>query len=154
MLNITKEQKNNTLLIRLIGPIDEDVQFESAIGLVPQEIIISCREIPRINSIGVKAWVKYFQTLRQKGVKFTFIECSTAIVEQFNLISNLISGGTVESIYVPFSCTKCKSELIGLFKCEDLKKSGFTLPSLTCSKCSGPVVFDDIPEEYFRFLQR
>jgi anti-anti-sigma regulatory factor/DNA-directed RNA polymerase subunit RPC12/RpoP len=154
VLNVVKEQKGSALLVRLSGSIEESVNLDQLIGPPPAEMIISCKEIPRINSVGVKAWIKYFQTAQAKGTKLTFIECSTAIVEQINLISNFICGGVIESIYVPFACTSCKSELVGLFKTADLKKLNLKLPELKCSKCSGKAVFDDIPEEYFGFLTR
>ena len=154
MLNITKEQKGTTLFVRLIGSIEESVNFDQQIGSPSAELHVNCKEVPRINSVGVKAWIKYFQGAQAKGTKIKLLECSTAIVEQINLISNFTCGGTVESIYVPFSCTNCKSELVGLFKTEDLKKIQFKLPSLKCSKCGGSAAFDDIPEEYFAFLTR
>jgi hypothetical protein len=110
------------------------------------------KEVPRINSVGVKAWIKYFQSVSAKGVQLRFLECSTAIVEQINLISNFACGGSIESIYVPFCCTSCNTELLGLFRTEDLKKIQFQLPDLKCSKCGGVASFDDIPEEYFGFL--
>ena len=75
-------------------------------------------------------------------------------MEQINLISNFTAGGVVESIYVPFACSACKTELVGLFKTEDLKKMGGNIPELKCTKCGGSAVFDDIPEEYFGFLSR
>ncbi|HLE00444.1 MAG TPA: hypothetical protein VJB59_09300 [Bdellovibrionota bacterium] len=154
MINVVKEQKGNSLLVRLTGSIEESVNFEQIIGLTSPELIVNCRDVPRINSVGVKAWIKYFQSLQAKNIKMHFIECSTAIVEQINLISNFIPEGCVESIYVPFSCGTCKSELVGLFKTEDLKKLEFKLPPLKCTKCSGQASFDDIPEEYFSFLMR
>lgn len=154
MLNISKEQKGTALLVRLSGSIEESVNFEQLIGAAPGELIVNTKEVPRINSIGVKSWIKYFQTLQGKGVKLRFIECSTAIVEQVNLISNFVCGGQVESVYVPFSCENCKTELVGLFKTEDLKKLQLQLPELKCAKCRGRAVFDDIPEEYFGFLSR
>ncbi len=154
MLNVVKEQKGSAVLVRLSGSVEESVNFDQLIGPPPAELIVSCKEIPRINSVGVKAWIKYFQTAQAKGTKLTFIECSTAIVEQINLISNFNCGGTIESIYVPFACTSCKSELVGLFKTADLKRLNLKLPELKCSKCSGKAVFDDIPEEYFGFLTR
>ena len=154
MVNVVKELKGNVLVIRLIGAIEESVNFDQMIGTTPSEMLINCKEVPRINSVGVKGWIKYFQTAAAKGTKLRFSECSTAIVEQINLISNFTCGGTVESIYVPFACTNCKSELIGLFKSEDLKKLNMKLPDLKCSKCGGAAVFDDIPEEYFSFLMR
>ena len=154
MLNIAKEQKGNALLIRLSGSIEESVNFDQLIGAPPAELVVNCKEIPRINSVGVKAWIKYFQAAQAKGVKLRFAECSTAIVEQINLISNFVCGGVVESVYVPFACTGCKTELVGLFKTEDLKKMAMNLPELKCTKCGGKAVFDDIPEEYFGFLSR
>ncbi len=153
-MNVVKEQKGNILSVRLIGSVEESVNFEQLIGTTPAELHVNCKEIPRINSVGVKAWIKFFQGVQAKGTKIKFLECSTAIVEQINLISNFTCGGTVESIYVPFSCTGCKSELVGLFKTSDLRKLNSKIPDLKCAKCGGKVVFDDIPEEYFAFLDR
>ena len=154
MVNVVKEQKGTALIVRLSGSIEESVNFDQVIGVPPAELWVSCKEVPRINSVGVKGWIKYFQSAQAKGTKLKFFECSTAIVEQINLISNFTCGGAVESIFVPFSCVNCKSELVGLFKCEDLKKLQLRLPDLKCSKCGGKAVFDDIPEEYFGFLMR
>jgi len=154
VVNVVKEQKGNALIVRLAGSIEESVNFDQLIGIPPAELHVNCKEVPRINSVGVKAWIKYFQSCQAKGTILKFTDCSTAIVEQINLISNFICGGTVESIFVPFSCTGCKSELVGLFKTDDLKKLNLNLPDLKCSKCSGKAVFDDIPEEYFAFLTR
>jgi anti-anti-sigma regulatory factor len=154
VVNVTKEQKGNVLSVKLAGSIEESVNFDQLIGAPPSELHVNCKEVPRINSVGVKAWIKYFQAAQSKGTKLVFQECSTAIVEQINLISNFTCGGTVESVYVPFSCQGCKSELVGLFKTEDLKKLQMKLPPLKCTKCGGNAVFDDIPEEYFGFLTR
>ncbi|MDR3608469.1 MAG: hypothetical protein P4M08_13960 [Oligoflexia bacterium] len=154
MLNATKEQAGSATLIRLSGAIEESANFDKLLGPPPAELIVSCKDVPRINSVGVKAWIRYFQQAQAKGGKLTFIECSTAIVEQINLISNFTCGGVVESIYVPFSCESCQKELIGLFKTSDLKSLNFILPELKCSKCGGKAVFDDIPEEYLGFLMK
>lgn len=154
MVNVTKEQKGEVLLVRLTGSIEESTNLSSLIGPPPKELHVNCKEVPRINSVGVKAWIKYFSDAQAKGSRIKFQECSTAIVEQINLISNFTCGAQVESIYVPFSCQTCKMELVGLFKTEDLKKLQLNLPDLKCSKCGGKATFDDIPEEYFSFLMR
>lgn len=154
MVNVIKEQKGNVLVVRLTGSIEESVNFDQLIGPAQPEMQLFCKEVPRINSVGVKAWIKYFQIAASKGSKVRFFECSTAIVEQANLISNFIPSGAIESLYVPFSCTNCKSELVGLFKTDDLRKMGGNMPELKCTKCGGKAVFDDIPEEYFAFLSR
>jgi hypothetical protein len=154
VLNVMKEQKGNVLAVRMVGSIEESVNFETLIGTPGPELHVNCKEVPRINSIGVKAWIKYFSGLQQAGVKLRLLECSTAIVEQINLISNFTCGAAVESIYVPFSCGSCRGEFIALFKVEDLKKIGMNIPELSCPKCAGKAAFDDIPEEYFGFLSR
>ncbi len=154
MVNAIKQEKNNILFVRLIGSIEETVNFDELLGPAPSEMEINCKEIPRINSVGVKAWIKYFQNCHKKGTVLRFTECSIAIVEQINLISNFTCGGSVESIFLPFSCSSCKSELIALYKTADLKKLQLKLPEFKCTKCSNPANFDDILEEYLAFLIR
>ena len=156
MLNVVKEQKGTTLIARLTGSIEESVDFNKLIGLPTkdQELLVNCKGVPRINSVGVKAWIQYFKSLQEKSVKFRFEECSTAIVEQINLISNFTCGAPVDSIFVPFSCENCKTELVGLFKGDALKKINFNVPALKCSKCGGRALFDDIPDEFFSFLMK
>lgn len=155
MLHVVKEQRNDTLLVKLTGSIDENIDFAAVLGVPPTpKMDLILKEVPRINSVGVKAWIKFFQGLVQRGVQLRFLECSTAIVEQINLISNFTCGGTVESIYIPFCCGSCGTELLGLFRCADLKRIQFKIPDLKCAKCGGVASFDDIPEEYFAFLQR
>ncbi len=154
MIKVAKELNGTVLTIRLSGSIEETVNLEEMVGAVPAEVRVDCKEITRINSVGVKGWIKYFQSLQNKNVKLTFFQASTAIVEQINLISNFVCGGAVESIYVPFACTNCKAELIALFRTADINPNSIQLPELKCTKCSGKAVFDDIEEEYFSFLSR
>jgi anti-anti-sigma regulatory factor len=154
MIKVAKEVNGNVLTLRLSGSIEETVNLDEMVGPTPTEVRVDCKEVTRINSVGVKGWIKYFQGLQAKNVKLTFFQCSTAIVEQINLISNFICGGTVESIYVPFACTNCKAELIALFRTADLNPNSIQLPELKCTKCSNKAVFDDIEEEYFAFLSR
>ncbi len=155
MLQVVKEQRGEILLIRLIGSIEENVEFATLVGAIStSKMDVILKEVPRINSVGVKAWIRYFQSIAAKNIQLRFLECSTAMVEQINLISNFTCGGAVESIYVPFCCEKCNTELLGLFRTSDLKRIQFQLPALKCSKCGGASHFDDIPEEYFGFLTR
>lgn len=153
MLNITKEKKGNVLVIRLQGPIEESVNFDKLIGPPPAELHVVCKDVPRINSVGVKSWIKYFRGAEAKGTKVRLLECSTAIVEQICMIFDFAAGSTIESIYLPFACEKCKTELVGLFKTTDLKLMKLKIPDAECTKCGGRAVFDDI-EEYLSFLNR
>lgn len=152
MVNIVKEQKGDVLVVKLSGSIEESIDFDKLIGPTPKEVHVSTKAVPRINSVGVKAWIKYFQGLGAKGVKIVLFECSMAIVEQINLISNFRCGGTVTSLYVPYLCQNCGAESAAPYSTEQLQKLNFQIPDAKCPKCGGKATFDDISEEYFYFL--
>lgn len=152
MFNITKETKGDVLVVTLSGSLEESIDFGQMIGPAPSKMEIHCKDVSRINSVGVKAWISYFQKCHSNGIQVKFLECSTAIVEQINLISNFIAGGIVESIFLPFACSNCELELSNLFNVEDLAKDGKAPPTMECPKCHNQAKFDDIPEEYLAFI--
>ncbi len=153
MVHVTKQQKGDIFSVKLAGSIEESVDFMTLIGMPSSNRMeVNCKEVARINSMGVKAWMKFFQNVYQKGVAVRFVECSTAVVELMNMISNFACGGTVESLYVPYVCRDCKKELLGLYRVADLKKLAFKVPDLSCPKCQGTASFDDNLNEYFGFL--
>ena len=154
MITIQKEQNGNNLNIKMSGSFDESVDLFKLIGEPPfcGEMVVDCQGVKRQNSTGVKNWVKYFQYVNSKNTTVRFINCSTAIVDQFNLVANFGGGGKVESMFAPYSCVKCESELVALFKTEDIKRMQFKIPDGKCGKCSNKLVFDDIAEEYFAFM--
>lgn len=154
MLNITRERHGDSLILRLTGEILEDVDLHALAGEIAPETTVNCKEISRINSLGVKRWILFFDSHRANGVRLRFTECSPVVVEQINMIRNFVCGGTVESIYVPFSCTNCKKGLVGLFQVENLRQTGLKLPEVKCHRCGGIAVFDDLADEYFRFIER
>jgi len=153
-MKIKKEQHDDRLIVQLQGPLENSFDFERAIGPVKGELVLACSGVPRINSEGVKAWIQYFESLKEKGTQFSFIECSPAVVQQISAISNFACGGKVKSIQVPYVCTKCRHESVVLFETADLKKSGNSIPDTACPKCGGQSVFDDVEEEFFAFLKR
>jgi anti-anti-sigma regulatory factor len=153
MFTVTKEKQGALILVKLVGSMEEQVSLESQIGPVDADLIINCRGVTRINSVGVKMWMRYFQTLREQGRKFTFTECPPAIVAQLNLISNFACGGEVESILLPFSCDKCKSDFVANIGTRELKKNNLLIPSVKCEKPDCAATFDDDPDEYLFFLE-
>ncbi len=155
MLNIIKERVGNALSIRLTGSlVGECVNLETLIGPTPAVLQVSCKSLVRLNSNGVRAWIRYFESVQQRGTKVLLSECSPAIVEKLNSFKNFACGAEVVSIYVPYSCTGCKRELVGLFAVQELKRSGLRVPDLNCPSCSKKAEFDDVPREYFRFIER
>lgn len=154
MVNIVKEQKGEATILHMAGAIEESSGFETIVGSVSREVVVSCKGVTRINSAGVVGWIRYFTGLQKRGHKLRFIECASPVVEQINMIVNFLAGGTVESIYVPYICKGCKQELRSLFPVEQLRGLGLTIPDAKCSACGGTAVFDDVPETYLGFLTR
>jgi hypothetical protein len=55
VLKVTRENDGAALLLRFAGEITEDVDLAAAIGKLAPETEINCRELYRMNSVGVKA---------------------------------------------------------------------------------------------------
>lgn len=152
MLTIKRQPSGEKLVVRLGGTIEEDLDLSEVIGPVPSDVTFSCKEIQRINSAGVRIWIKYFDKLTHQGTRVTFIELSPAVVEQLNLISNFCCSAKIESVYVPYTCNTCRTQFVSLFSTEELKRIYKTLPQPDCPKCKSKTMFDDIEDEYFGFL--
>jgi hypothetical protein len=155
MLKIQGTKEGEVLSLRLKGSLVEETLHVSDLPLAEfNELRVNCRELMRINSYGTRAWMRFFAALREKGKHVVFSECSTAVVQQFNLICNFSCGADVESIYVPYLCTSCKTEMVGLHQTRELRTKGFSMKPVKCPKCTGFAVFDDREDEYFDFLRR
>ena len=154
MFKVKKEQIGSVLKAQLQGSLDELCSPNLDLGPPQGEMLISCKEISRINSAGIKTWVKYFKEAAIKGVKVTLLECSPQIVEQCSQIINFTAGALVESVYVPYGCEACRHEFVQLFKTSDLKSIFRNMPAVECPNCKAPSQFDDFVDEYFAFLKR
>ena len=134
--------------IFLSGVIDEKSSFENCPPNMEGHSF-DCSGVKKINSNGVKTWISFFA----KIPKNTFLEnLSPVLVEQLNSLSNFAGNSTVKSVQVPFACTQCKKETIKSMSVEDLKANPEPDP-IFCSHCNGRSEFDDLPEEYFCFLE-
>lgn len=158
MLKITLERPNsdpNTPgTLHLIGTIDETADFERQIPDVPKDLTVNCKKVDRINSTGIRLWVKFFKGITNRGHRVKFVECSPALVEQINTIPGFLAGGVVESIFVPFTCSGCHASFMQLNSLGRLKMTYQSLPEPACPKCGEKAIFDEIADEYFSFLKQ
>ena len=153
MLNINKHESDEALTIELSGSIIEQVNFPALVGPISGlKLIVNCRGVIRINSVGVKHWIVYFTDLRAKGISLEFIECPPPIVEQLNSISNFVNPGEVTSILLPYSCAKCDDTFTFNCPTEELIKTKGKLPNNKCDDPQCEITFDDIAEDYLYFL--
>lgn len=154
MATAMKEQKSGVTVVRLFGSIDDADDFGKLIGQPSGELQIFCRGVTRINSVGIKNWIKYFSQLNQQKIPFSFEEFGPALVENLNMVQNFCCGAPVMSVAVPYKCEGCGTSLLGTIKSESIKASGFKIAAVKCPKCGGQAEFDDEPDEYFAFLNR
>lgn len=141
------------LKIQLEGVVDETTDFSKILGSMEgQVVIIDCERVKKINSTGVKHWINFFQDFNKKNtVKLERL--SIVLVEQLNSVMNFGCGAEIVSIYVPFVCQDCESESNHLMEVSFLRKMQ-SISTVTCPHCEGGTAeFDDLPEEYFSFLE-
>jgi hypothetical protein len=117
-----------------------------------RSVVFDVGGIKRINSLGVRAWINFMKKVAGRTIHFR--RCSTAFVEQINMVSDFRGGGGIESVLAPYMCetsgTVFYEELVAGV---DLNKGGYKgLESRPCKQCPKPMVFDDLPERYFVFL--
>jgi anti-anti-sigma regulatory factor len=144
-------------VVALAGEIDDQVDFESLFEPNSSDIKIMhvhCKNISRINSVGIKNWIQYFTKVKALGIQVSYWECSSAIVQQINIVHNFDVGAQIESVVVGYFCEKCDLPVNGTFTAKQLIASGLVPPTQKCFKCGEVAEFDDNPKEYFKFLMR
>ncbi|MBF0431523.1 MAG: hypothetical protein HQK83_09605 [Fibrobacteria bacterium] len=153
--NIEKEQDGDVLKLNLSGVIDEDSDLSDL--LFPDhkgKLIINLKEVKRINSCGVREWVNAMETISEMEIEL--INCSTAIVNQINMVSNFSGNGKVTSFMAPYYCESCDAEFeIALEVDKNFPDRDYPVaPSYNCPKCKNTLEFDDIEDKYFLFIKR
>lgn len=150
----TKEKIDGRVVVQLSGTIDETDDFKALIGSVAGTLVVNCKAVTRINSIGVRNWMKYFCGFSGSNVRILFEELPPVLIDQLNMIQNFSCTGEVVSVILPFHCHACKAHFAQSFKVADIVSAGFEVPAIKCDKCSGKAEFDDDGEEFFAFLRK
>jgi hypothetical protein len=137
----------------IVDTIHENSDF-SVLTAENGELHIDCYEISRINSVGVKKWIRFFVEQKAAGVRVFFYRLSTALVEQFNLITNFGGGGEVISIMLPLYCTSCGASQLAEKTKIEISKLNFKSLNLKCEKCGKATLrLDDEPADYLYFVR-
>jgi hypothetical protein len=135
--------------IALKGDIDERADFAPITAMDLKSVNIDLSEVRRINSVGVRQWMQFVNTLADKGVEVVFERCSVPIVQQLNMIASFRGRGVVASVFAPYYCAKCDRDH------RHLVELNGSLPDLdakmSCPTCGGMLEFDDIAQTYFGF---
>lgn len=153
MLEIEVENTSGGAQIVLKGAIDETSNFDE-IALGSARILINTKDIDHINSVGVKIWTKFLRRLMESGAEVDLVACSPMIIDQTNLVPTFARGARITSLFVPFICATCGTETTCLFTTAELAQTELENLKVGCRKCGADAEFDDVPEEYFAFLNR
>lgn len=149
-MDIKKVPGQGKTTIYISGIIDEATNFNT-VGPVSGVVEFNGKGVSKINSNGVKSWINYFTSL-VGSAQFRFSELSPVLVEQLNSLSNFCAGQSVQSLMVPFACTKCHKETLKTMSITELKAQPEP-EAIACPHCQGKAEFDDLPEEYFCCLE-
>lgn len=107
--------------------------------------------VARINSVGVRDWILFLGEVT-RGKQVELLECPPVLVAQMNMITNFTQNTRVVSIQMPFCCEACDKEIV--ISCDVSSGEPPTeLPTPVCDEDGTEMIFDDLPELYFRFLK-
>lgn len=153
-MKVTKTNAGDSVVVFLVGTIDENDDFKALIGSGGKTLTVNCKGVTRINSMGVKNWLKFFLSFAGSNTKILFVEVPPVLIEQFNMIQNFRCGGEIVSVVAPFHCESCKAHFNRTLITADLIQAKFVVASAKCEKCAASAEFDDDGEEYFAFLKK
>lgn len=141
---------NGRTHVVISGLVDEQVDLTPIIGL-DGVVELNLKGIRRLNSAGVRVWVDALRVL-SKRARVEVIEASPAVVDQLNMISGFLGGGTLRSFYGPMVCERCDKESNHLFEASEVRELD-RLPPVTCATCKQTLELDDDEDRYIHFLR-
>jgi hypothetical protein len=148
---IEMRREGGRKVMYLAGVIDESADLQP-IAQLREPVDLNMREIRRINSFGVRAWIDHIRQIPHE-VKLTFVECPPPVIDQCNMVSGFLGHGILQSFYAPMVCEECDEQQSQLFLTEDCRKNGGRLPATPCPRCGRDMEVDDLEEQYLLFVR-
>ena len=153
--SMTQSVQDDQLFVSFAGPIDESTEFNS-IEPTPHPVVIDLSQVTSINSVGIKAWITWFE--QYKDIEFEFVGAPQALVMQMNMVQNFLPNGShVKTLQLPFYCDSCDKEfskLVEVGKDVTVENDQVKItvdPSIDCENdCE--IELDVNESKYFRFL--
>ena len=156
--SFSMETDGSVAILQLSGTIDEQTDFDKIFeGLEgTKKLIINLKGVTMINSCGVRDWVNKMKEIGD-SFEIEYVECSSAIIEQLNMITNFLSSGKIVSFYAPYYCEDCDKERNKLIVIEEQFPSEEDreepeAPDFDCPDCGKTMELSEDEDEYFSFL--
>lgn len=148
------DQQDQTLMIKVTGSINEDLQIEKLSDLKASHMIFDVDAVKMINSCGIREWIRLIESFGS-AVTLEYIKVPQIVIQQMNMISGFLSkNAKVTSFYAPYFIEDLDEERQMLLRVDEIVN--FKAPVMT-TEVDGEnykLDFDAIEEQYFRFLKR
>jgi CheY-like chemotaxis protein len=131
--------------------LTERSNFTTLVEQLQDGVVFDLRHLNLINSMGVSRWVDFLRGIPEE-ISFRFAHCSVAFCTQASFIPDMVGRGRVESFFAPYYCSACDREAERELSAAQLESDEPSPPNLVCPSCGEQMLFEDIPERYFRFL--
>lgn len=136
---------------RLSGSLTQDGEVDALYSQLPEsgKVIVHLGGVTRINSTGVRSWMRLLNRLAERA-EVELQECPPIFVAQMNMIRGFTQGAEVVSVQAPFYCDLCAATAVEVLDVRDGAVPD--LPLRRCEADGADMMFDSLPEIYFRFL--
>lgn len=145
---IVEETERTRIVIK--GDITEAVSFGGLLPHMVGRVSFDMSQVRYMNSLGVREWVEFLARANAQG--YEFHACSVAFTLQASMVQGVLGRGTVISFFAPYLCEECEHEDEPLLQSATILAADYEPPTLSCPRCSGVMVLDDLPERYLAFL--
>lgn len=140
------KQGKDAIEVNLRGKITEIVELDASQIPAGRPILIDAGGVSNLNSLGVRNWVRFLDTLCAKSPQVALARFSPMLVFQASMISTFLSRARVVSFLSPWYCAECENTLEIEHGLQD------ELPhSVPCPKCKSPMEFDSDLDSYQTF---
>jgi hypothetical protein len=152
-LNWRLELREGRLVAHLRGEINENADLAELRRQLRGDVELDLEGVARINSCGVREWVNFVRNLGDVR-SLNFARCSPTVVLQLNTIYNFRGPARVKSFLAPYVCETCHIDEYKLLDVHEHFPDGphGAVPAFRCPRCSGVMMFDELPERYLSFL--
>lgn len=158
------EEQGDRVLIRPVGVVDEEINFTPILDAAegkgttkPAIIRFDMGHVTRINSCGVREWIIMIDRVSSQ-MKCEFENANELFIEQANMVPGMFGrkGSVLHTFQAPYHCVNCNSDVVLTLEPKQVKivDGQPVAPESKCSRCSRPLEFDWLEEEYFAFVKR
>jgi CheY-like chemotaxis protein len=141
--------------VYLEGEFVENTDFARLGKLLEGRVDFDAARVQYVNSQGSRLWCDFLASLAAV-TELTFSRCSIAFTTQASMVPAFIGKGRIVSFHAPYRCGRCNVDDMRLVQTSAMVVEGGErlMPRFRCAQCNGYLVFDEVPERYFAFVDK